>query len=136
VKKVSGHQVMIGRYAADHLAPDASIASRDVGAIGFFSRRRMIDLGGTISQEGLAYLSQPGSPDTNLLAYLHTARPSHLAIRPGDFPDLSERADLLAPLITAHVTDPTTGGVSTMRLYETPWPPASVKNALDLFGEG
>jgi hypothetical protein len=134
VKKVSHLQVMIGEYAADHLPPDASIASRQIGAIGFFSRRRMVDLGGTISQEGLAYLSQPGPPDTNLLQYIYKARPSHLAIRPGDFPDLSERADLLRPAITAHVTDPRTGGVTTMRLYETPWPPSSIQDALKQVG--
>jgi hypothetical protein len=94
----------------------------------------MVDLGGTISQEGLAYLSQPGSPDTNLLTYLQRSQPSHLAIRPGDFPDLSERADLLTPAITAHVQDPRTGGTTTMRLYETPWPPPSVENALGSAG--
>ena len=126
VKKVSDLQGFIGRWAADHLAADASIASREVGAIGFFSGRRMVDLGGTISREGLAALSQSGSPDSNLLAYLQKTRPSHLAIRPSDFPDLSQRPDLLTPAVTCVVTDPFTGGVTTMALYETPWPPLSV----------
>jgi hypothetical protein len=129
VKKVSDLQAFIGRWAADHLPPDASIASREVGAIGFFSRRRMVDLGGTIAQQGLAYLSRPGSPDANLLDYLDRTRPSHLAIRPSDFPDLSRRADLLTPAITCIVIDPFTGGKTTMTLYETPWPPPSVRDA-------
>jgi len=129
VKKVSGLQVWIGRWAADHLAPDASIASREVGAIGFFSRKRMVDLGGTISQKGLAYLSRPGVPDTNLLEFLQEERPSHLAIRPADFPDLSQRADLLTPAMTCVVTDPISGGIMTMMLYETPWRPPSLRAA-------
>ncbi|HUU53814.1 MAG TPA: hypothetical protein VMY87_02750 [Armatimonadota bacterium] len=129
VKKVSDLQGFLGRWAADHLAADASIASREVGAIGFFSSRRMLDLGGTISQQGLEYLSRPGSPDSNLLAYLQKTRPSHLAIRPSDFPDLSQRPDLLTPAVTCVVTDPFTGGVTTMALYETPWPPLSVMEA-------
>jgi hypothetical protein len=129
VRKVSDLQGCIGRWAADHVAADASIASREVGAIGFFSRRRMVDLGGTISGEGLEYLTRPGAPDTNLLAYLDAARPSHLAIRPSDFPDLSQRADLLTPVVTAVVQDPFTGGKTTMILYETPWPPLSVMEA-------
>jgi hypothetical protein len=132
VKKVSGLQAYIGRWAADHLPPDASIASREVGAIGFFSRRRMIDLGGTISHEGLAYLSQPGSPDTNLLAYLQEVKPSHVAIRPGDFPYLSQRADLLTPAFTTRVTDPRTGGETSMTLYETLWPPRSLQDAMGM----
>jgi hypothetical protein len=129
VMKVSDLQGCVGRWAADHLAADASIASRDVGAIGFFSRRRMVDLGGTISREGLEYLSQPGSPDSNLLAYLHEVKPSHLAIRPSDFPDLAQRADLLTPVITCTVEDPFSGGRTTLTLYETPWPPLSVMEA-------
>jgi len=129
VKKVSYVQGEIGRWAGDHSPVDASIASREVGAIGFFSRRRMVDLGGTISQEGLRYLSRPGAPDSNLLAYLEKARPSHLAIRPADFPDLAQRADLLRPAVTCAASDPTTGGLRTMTLYETPWPPPSVRAA-------
>ena len=132
VKKVSDLQGYIGRWAAGHLAPDASIASREVGAIGFFSGRRMVDLGGTISQQGLAYLSQPGPPDTNLLAFMQKVRPSHLAIRPGEFPDLSRRADLLTPAVTCAVSDPIAGGMTTMTLYESPWPPPSVEEARGL----
>ena len=129
VKRVSDLQGYVGRWAADHLAPDASIASREVGAIGFFSRRRMVDLGGTVSQEGRRALSRPGPPDSNLLAYLQQVQPSHLVIRPSDFPDLSRRADLLTETLTCGVEDPVTGGVTTMVLYETPWPPPSVRAA-------
>jgi len=129
VKRISNLQAFIGRWAADHLAPDASIASREVGAVGFFSRRRMVDLGGTISQEGLAYLSRPGAPDSNLLAFLEDKRPSHLAIRPGDFPDLSQRADLFVPAVSCVDRDSRAGGVTTMTLYETPWPPPSLRPA-------
>jgi hypothetical protein len=129
VEKVTNLQGYLGRWAADHLPWDASIASREVGAIGFFSRRRMVDLGGAISPDALAYLRRPGSPDTNLLEYLEKARPSHLAIRPADFPDLAQRADLLSPAVTATVTDRTSGGVTTMALYQTPWPPLSVMEA-------
>ena len=131
VKKVSNLQGYVGRWAADHLPPDASIATRDVGAIGFFSRRRIVDLGGTVEREGLARLRQAGSPDANLLTYLDEVRPSHLAIRPGDFPDLSLRADLFVPAITAAVTDPTAGGATTIVLYQTPWPPLSLVGAGD-----
>jgi len=129
VKKVTNLQGYLGRWAADHLPWDASIASREVGAIGFFSRRRMVDLGAAVSPEALAYLRRPGSPDTNLLEYLEKARPSHLAIRPSDFPDLAQRADFLSPAVTVAVTDPITGGETTMALYETPWPPLSVMEA-------
>jgi hypothetical protein len=127
VKKVSDLQGHIGQWVYRHLAPDSSIASREVGAIGFYSHRRVVDLGGTIDRRGLSFLRRPGSPDANLLAYLQEARPSHLAIRPGDFPDLAQRADILSPVITCVATDPVSGGVTTMVLYETPWPAPSVR---------
>lgn len=127
VKKVTDLQGYLGRWAAEHLPSDASIASREVGAIGFASRRRMLDLGGSVSPDALPYMRRKGSPDTNLLAYLEKAKPSHLAIRPSDFPDLAGRPDLLTPLVTCMVTDPQTGGATTMALYETPWPPLSVQ---------
>ena len=129
VRKVGDLQGYLGRWAADHLASDASIASREVGAIAFFSRRRMVDLSGTTSREALPYMGRPGSPDTNLRDYLEKTRPSHLAIRPSDFPDLAQRADLLTPAVTCVVRDPITGGETTMALYETPWPPLSVMEA-------
>jgi hypothetical protein len=127
VKRVNSLQVGAGKWASQHLPPDASIASREVGGIGFFGRRRVVDLGGTISTEGIGYLRRPGSLDTNLLAYLEKEQPSHLAIRPGDFPDLARRADLLTPAVTCMDTDRTTGGVTTLVLYETPWPPPSIR---------
>jgi hypothetical protein len=129
VRKVNNLQVCVGQWAADRAAPDASIASREIGAIGFFSHRRMVDLGGTIDREGLAYLRRAGSPDSNLLAYLQKAQPSYLAIRPSDFPDLSQRADLLALAQTCGEKDPLSGGVTTLVLYETIWPAPSVRAA-------
>ena len=74
-------------------------------------------------------MGRPGSPDTNLRDYLEKTHPSHLAIRPSDFPDLAQRADLLTPAVTCVVRDPITGGETTMALYETPWPPLSVMEA-------
>ncbi len=129
VKKVNDLQVFAGKWAAEHLPTDASIASREVGAIAFFSRRRTIDLGGTIASDARSYMSKPGSLDTNLLEYLMKAHPSHLAIKPSEFPDLAKRADLLTPTVTYIFRDPVSGGETTMALYETPWPPLSVMEA-------
>ena len=129
VRKVNDLQVYLGQWAAPHTAPDATIATRDVGAIAYFSRRKMLDLGGRVDQFGLSYLRRPGSPDTNLLAVLQQTHPSYVAIRPSDFPDLSQRVDLLTPTVTCGFRDPITGGVTTWVLYETPWPAPSARAA-------
>jgi hypothetical protein len=93
-----------------------------------------VDLGGTIDSKGIQYLRRPGSTDSNLLEYLTVVRPSHLAIRPGDFPYLSERADLLMQELTCEATDPTSGGTTTMKLYRTTWPPPSLRAAQEAVG--
>jgi hypothetical protein len=87
----------------------------------------MVDLGGTISPEGVSYLRRPGAMDSNLLAFLQETQPSHLAIRPSEIPDLAQRPDLLTPEITRQDTDPRTQGVTTLTLYETVWKPRSVR---------
>jgi len=127
VKQEYGLQVSLGKRAAQILTADASIAAREVGAIGFFSNRRMVDLGGSISMEGIRALRRTGSPDSDLLAYLRETKPSHLAIRPDDFPDLSRRADLFQPLVTCVYNDKSSGGTVNLILYETPWPPPSLR---------
>jgi len=129
VKKENDLQGYIGRWVAEHTAPDASIASREIGAIGFFSRRRVIDLGGDIDRQALQYLRTAGSPDSSLLAFIQKTQPSYLAIRPSDFPDLSQRVDLLTPTVTCTEKDPFSGGVTTWVLYETPWPAPSARAA-------
>jgi hypothetical protein len=48
-------------------------------------------------------------------------------MRPADFPYLAQRTDILAPVVTCVVRDQIAGGASTMTLYETPWPPPSVR---------
>ncbi len=127
IKKINNLQVYIGRWAAQHLPSDATIASREVGAIGYFSERRMVDLGGTIDPQGVSYLRRQGALDTNLLAFLQEVKPSHLAIRPSEIHDLAQRPDILTPATTRQDTDPNTGGVTTLTLYETQWKPASVR---------
>jgi hypothetical protein len=129
VIKVSNLQGAVGRWAAQHLPPDASIASREVGAIGFYSGRRVEDFGGTIDRVGYTAMAKPGLPDDNLWAFLQQARPSHVAIRAADFPYLSQRSDVLAAMLTPMATDKVAGGASTMTLYQTPWPPPSVRAA-------
>jgi hypothetical protein len=127
VKKQNDLQGAIGRWVTDHTAPDASIASRQVGEIAFFSRRRMIDLVGTVDRQALEYLRRPGSADANLFEFIQKMQPSYLAIRAFDFPDLSQRVDVLTPTVTCTDKDPLTGGETTWVLYETPWPPPSAR---------
>lgn len=48
-----------GRWIAAHTPADAVIATHDVGAIGFYSRRRIVDLVGVVRPEVVAHLGDP-----------------------------------------------------------------------------
>ncbi len=127
VKQEFDLNVCLGLRASHLLASDASIAAREVGAISFFSNRRVIDLGGSVSPDGMRALRSASSPDAGLLTYLYDQKPSHLAIRPGDFPYLTKRPHLLKLVLPFSHNNKVTGGTTNLMLYETPWRPPSFR---------
>jgi len=51
--------VRTGRWLAEHTPPDAVIATHDVGAIGYYSNRRIVDMAGLITPEVVPHLHKP-----------------------------------------------------------------------------
>jgi len=49
-----------GRWLAEHTPPTAVIATHDVGAIAYYSRRRIVDLMGLVTPEVVPHLGRPG----------------------------------------------------------------------------
>lgn len=49
VASVSGHVVAMGRWAARHLPPAATLAMSDVGAMSYFTPNRVVDMRGLVS---------------------------------------------------------------------------------------
>lgn len=72
-------QVQAGRWLAAHTPPDAIVATHDVGAIAFYSRRRIVDMAGLVSPEVVPHLNQPDWLGW-LTAYLDRRRVTHLAV--------------------------------------------------------
>lgn len=72
-------QVKAGRWLAEHTPPDAIVATHDVGAIAFYSGRRIVDMAGLVSPEVVPHL---GKPDwlAWLTAYLDRRHVTHLAV--------------------------------------------------------
>ena len=46
VKNINDLQVHTGHWIAEHTSPDARVATNDIGAIGYFSRRYILDTEG------------------------------------------------------------------------------------------
>lgn len=123
----------VGQWLKDHTSADQRVAvAIDVGAIGYFSERQIIDLGGLNTYEAIAYL-----PDS--LRYVLVARPEYLVVtgepEPGAlaqqarFHDIvQQRFSVPADLGMRASLDATTGGGQRashhVTVYELRWPPA------------
>uniref|UniRef100_A0A832I6V7 Tetratricopeptide repeat protein n=1 Tax=Eiseniibacteriota bacterium TaxID=2212470 RepID=A0A832I6V7_UNCEI len=56
--------VRTGRWLAEHTPPGAVVAAHDVGAIAYFSRRRVVDVVGLVDREVVPWIGRPGYTDS------------------------------------------------------------------------
>jgi len=93
-ERIESTQLRVGRWIADNVAPDARIATHDVGAIAFTSGRPIVDLVGLVTPAlAGAYRHGEGALWEALEALPSEARPTHMAVIPAWMPYLY-RTDL------------------------------------------
>jgi hypothetical protein len=56
VSIIEGEMVTVAHWINDHTAPDALIAAHDIGAIGYFARRPLLDMAGLVSPEVIPFI--------------------------------------------------------------------------------
>jgi hypothetical protein len=119
--------IPLGRWLHDHAGRDASVATPDIGAIGYFSERHVIDLGGLITPRMVPLLERAPFEDVVArLDFAGFARPEFVLDRGDRARDLERRspyAAVLAPLDSASV--PNLGirhpGRVVYTLYRVDW---------------
>jgi hypothetical protein len=84
VQNINAQQIAVGKWLRANTAPDARVASGDIGAIGYFSERAMVDLAGLISPELVPALERRA----NLAPWLCRARINYLVVFPEYHRDL------------------------------------------------
>ena len=95
-------QVYLGHWLADNTPTAATLACNDIGAIGYFSHRRIIDLAGLITRDILRYRFMPGGRGR----FIVDTKPDFLVIFPEAFPEL-EGAPFLDTIKVVEVPDNT-----------------------------
>jgi arabinofuranosyltransferase len=95
-------EVTLGHWLANNAPAGATIACDDVGAIGYFSNRRIYDLHGLVTTELRGY--EPGP--AGIMAFLTNWKPTFLAIFPALYPGLKD-APFLEVATYADVPDNT-----------------------------
>jgi len=67
------------------------IAAHDIGALGYFANRQILDLAGLISPEVIPFIRD----ETKLASYLYEHHPAYLIAFPGWYPDLINEIPLI-----------------------------------------
>jgi hypothetical protein len=119
--------IPMGRWLAQRTPAGSTVATPDIGALGYFGRRRVIDLGGLVTPQMVPFLA--GETPEDAVAHFHFAafaRPDFIVDRgprPDDLRLRSRYARALTPLRLASV--PNLGVARPMpafyTLYRVDW---------------
>jgi hypothetical protein len=117
-----------GRWFGRYTPPDCTIATPDIGAIGYYSRRRVLDLAGLVTPRMVPLLERESHEEVLAnLRFASFSRPLFLvdrAQRPYDLLQRSPHAACLTPIGTATV--PNLGiarpGEVIYTFYRVDWP--------------
>jgi len=96
-------QVDVGRWLHENAPAEAVVACNDIGAIGYFGQRRVLDLMGLVTPEIIPHRRQqaPGQENLAAQAFIREKKPDYVAIFPAWFPFLKDE-QYLEPV---HVID-------------------------------
>ena len=119
--------IPLGRWLDAHAPANAAVATPDIGAIGYYGRRRVIDLGGLVTPRMVPLLERAPFEDVLArFAFADFARPEFVLDRAQAAGDLQRRSPYgaaLAPVDTASV--PNLGvahpGRVVYTLYRVDW---------------
>ena len=125
VKNTNEMQVAIGRWLRANVPADSLLAVNDIGAIGFITDMRVLDLQGLVTPEILPLRDMKhrldGTAPRAVFAFLAARRPNYLVIFPQWYPDLDQRRDLFTPVFWVAIEDNVTNGAPVMVVYRADW---------------
>ena len=107
-------QVHLGRWVDTNLPRTARIATNDIGAIAYFSRREVIDLMGLVTPEIIPFRRQ-GEP--GVMRYLKEACPQYVIIFPAWFPQIASSTETLEPVYRVRLERNEVAGAAEMVVY-------------------
>lgn len=91
-----------GRWFGEHAPPDAVIAAPDIGALGYYGQRRVVDLAGLVTPEMVPILRElPPEEAVSRFAFARFSRPDFVVDRATRAWDLQSRSpwrDALVPI--------------------------------------
>jgi arabinofuranosyltransferase len=86
---IESEMVGIAQWVAENTEAGALIAAHDIGALGFFGNRKLIDLAGLVSPDVIPFIRDEG----RLAEYLNEQEAEYLVTFPGWYPELVRLSD-------------------------------------------
>jgi hypothetical protein len=100
--------VPIGTWLRDNTAPDATVAAADIGAIGYFSERKVFDLHGLVTPAMIPLQTMDIDEIVESFAFARVSHPDYLVDRytgPDRFGRLGLHPGVLEPLFSRRMGD-------------------------------
>ena len=119
VRYINEYQVATALWLRDHTPPGSVVATHDIGAIGYFSDRQIIDLGGLTQPEVVPLLSDQRA----LVAYLKQQQVGYVVMFPDWFPPPRFLLSTLQQGEVYRAHDPSIAAIggSDLVTYQTGW---------------
>jgi hypothetical protein len=116
VATIETEMVDTARWIAGHTPPGSLIAAHDIGALGYYGQRPILDMAGLADSDVIPILRN----EARLAAYLDAAGAEYLVTFPGWYPSLTRCADVV--YASDGSISPSQGG-ENMSVYRWPSPP-------------
>ncbi len=116
VRIIESEMVATARWVAINTPPGALVAAHDIGALGYFGGRPLLDLAGLVSPEIIGFIRD----EPRLAAWLSEQGAEYLVTFPGWYPGLTEAVAEQEVFRTGAPYSPAAGG-ENMVVYR--WPP-------------
>lgn len=120
VANIENMQVTLGRWLDQNLPRDAVVATNDVGAIAYFSRRNILDTVGLMSPDVLEYRRRGQTADSAMFNLLEKERPGYAVLFPDWYPQ-SVCNEVFEPIHRVVLRDNVICGGDEMIVYRLNW---------------
>jgi arabinofuranosyltransferase len=132
VKDITDMQMRIGRWLRDRPGGPGTIATNDIGAIGYVTSAPILDLTGLASPEVIPYLRRTapdaaagrgwnGASEAGLLDFLRARRPDYVVIFPSWYPSRFFQERLGEVIYRVDLEDNLICGDRTMIVFRPDW---------------
>ena len=113
VSVIEGEMVTVAHWLKENTSPDSLIAAHDIGAIGYFTQRPLLDLAGLISPEVIPFLENEAAMATFVLQ----SEADYLVTAPGwPYTEVAASPTFEA-IFTTNFTQTTDIGLNNMTVY-------------------